>query len=88
MKNFTVQFMHEMNMKWRKDGTKKTFMERLVNLAAERVRRGLMPNLRKKVRSAKKDCNSHNNKGYKATSSYRNFDQSNIVSDGKPNKIA
>ena len=81
MKNFTVQFMHEMNMKWRKDGTKKTFMERLVNLAAERVRRGLMPNLRKKVRTAKKYSKSHNNKRYKTTSSYRSFDPDIHVKD-------
>ena len=49
-------------MKWRNDGGKKTFMERLVNLAADRVRRNLMPKLRKKVRPVSKDDESHKKK--------------------------
>ena len=61
MKEFTVQFMKEMNMKWRKDGVKKTFMERLVNLAAERVRRNLMPNFKKKNKR-NDDSKSHQSK--------------------------
>ena len=73
MKNFTVQVMQEMNMKWRKDGEKKTFMERLVNLAAERVRRGLMPNLRKKLKRDDDSSKSHKQKRLKLLSN-SNFD--------------
>ena len=64
--------MQEMNMRWRKDVAKKTFVERLVNLAAERVRRGLMPALRKKTKRGN-ICKSHKQKRLKSGTNH-NFD--------------